>query len=413
MSTQIRSDFFLRRCGIIGTVLLCFSVVLLAGCDSASTNEPARTVARPVAYMTLSESDPSRHALVAGSVESWKKELVGFQVDGRVNFVRDPGVGVQGRVIDDDAKVTNGGTLVASLDNERYRLRVEEAKARVDSARAEAQAVMTDIEKTIPNELREVQAEHERARKELRRQQRLLRQGAGTQARVDNVRAEFKAASARLARTRSKQEERRAQYASAEAQIVQAREGLRQAQADLSDTELYSPFNGQVSRVHVIPGGYVEQGQPVVTVQMMDPMKVQVAVSPATDREVHFNDLMKVFVAGSDKPLNGWVWNKDTVADASTRTFMVTLLVRNRQVEVGLSEELRGKPFHRTDGLWNLESELDNAAAPYFTNVDTLRTDENGHFVWRVRGLSVSDLERDFEPGMPEENRLPAMCILY
>ncbi|MEM7253436.1 MAG: hypothetical protein AAF493_18635, partial [Pseudomonadota bacterium] len=58
----------------------------------------------------------------------------------------------------------------------------------------------------------------------------------------------------------------------------------------------------------------------------------------------------------------------------------------------------RGKPFHRTDGLWNLESELDNAAAPYFTNVDTLRTDENGHFVWRVRGLSVSDLERDFEP---------------
>ena len=103
---------------------------------------------------------------------------------------------------------------------------------------------------------------------------------------------------------------------------------------------MHSPFDGQISRVHVIPGGYVERGQPVVTVQMMDPMKVQVAVSPDTDRQVNYNDLVKVYVDGENEPLNGWVWNKDAVADASTRTFMVTLLVRNREIEAGLPADL-------------------------------------------------------------------------
>ena len=101
----------------------------------------------------------------------------------------------------------------------------------------------------------------------------------------------------------------------------------------MRDTELYSPFNGQVSKVHVIPGGYVERGRPVVTVQMMDPMKVEIAVSPETDRKINYNDVMKVHIDGHKEPIKGVVWLKDTVADAATRTFMVTLLIRNFRVE--------------------------------------------------------------------------------
>ncbi|MGI9304308.1 MAG: HlyD family efflux transporter periplasmic adaptor subunit [Gammaproteobacteria bacterium] len=378
--------------------LLCFFGATITGCDSVETGESVKPPARPVSYVTLKHSDPSRQSLIAGSVESWKKELVGFQVGGRLQYVREPGVNVQGRVIDEGSEAGALGTLIGSLENERYRLRVEEAKARVMSIEGEAEATRTAIEQTTPSQIREIQAEYNRAQAELKRQERLLTQGAGAQVRVDNARAQFKAAGARIAQARSGGDEKTAQLASIEAQVMGANEALRQAQIDLADTELYSPFNGQISKVHVIPGGYVEPGQPVATVQMMDPMKVQVAVSPDTDREVNFNDLMKVYIDGAQAPLNGWVWNKDTVADASTRAFMITLLVRTRQIEIGLPPELEGKHFHRTPGIWNLESELDNGAAPFFTNIETLRKDDGGYFVWKVEGLAIADLEHDFDP---------------
>lgn len=378
--------------------LLCLLGAAIAGCDSPETDQATKPLARPVSYLELKLSDPSLRSLVAGSVESWKKELVGFRVSGRVRFVREAGNNIQARSVDGGGELAGSGGLLGSLENERYQLRVKEAQARVDSIAAEGRALRTDIEQTIPSELEEIQAEYDRAKTEYWRQRRLLNKGVGTQKRVDDARTQFKTAEARLAQVRSKRNEKKAQLASIEAQVVAAEEALRRAQIDLADTELYAPFNGQISKVHVIPGGFVEKGQPVVTVQMMDPVKVQVAVSPDIDRQVHFNDLMKIYVDGLKEPINGWVWNKDTVADAATRTFMITLLVRNRQVEVDRPPELDGKEFHRTPSLWNVEFEHDDGRAPFFTNDETLGRDEEGYFVWKADGLSIADLDRTFNP---------------
>ncbi|MDJ0740536.1 MAG: HlyD family efflux transporter periplasmic adaptor subunit [Gammaproteobacteria bacterium] len=386
----------IKRSGFV--VSLCLLGTSLVGCDTARTDESARSHARPVSYMTLEQTDPSRRSLVAGSVETWKKELVGFQVDGRVTFVNEPGGDARGRVVGEDGAMLETGTLLASVEDERYRLRVEEAQARVTGLEAEATAVRIDIEKTIPSERQEVRAEYDRAKADLVRQRRLKKSGAGAQRRVDEARAQFRAVEARLAQVDAKVEERKSRLAATEAQVAEAREVLRQAQIDAADTRLHAPFDGQISKVHVIPGGFVERGQPVVTLQMMDPMKVQVAVSSETDQDVNYNDLMKVYVDGVTEPLQGWVWNKDAVADAATRTFVVTLLVRNRQVEVGLPSSLEGKNFHRTPDLWSLESERGEGDAPFFTNSETLQQDDQGYFVWRVEGLTVADLGHDFDP---------------
>ncbi len=237
--------------------------LLAGGCDDTPQSEgAAEPLARPVSYMTLEKVDPSRQSVVAGSVESWKKELIGFQVGGRVETVREPGANIRGRLVDGAGKVVEAGTLIGSVENKRFELRVAEAQARVGGA----------------------EAEHGRARTELKRQERLLAKGASAQKRVDTARAAFKTTRARL---------------------IEAREALRQAQVDAADTKLYAPFDGQISRIHVIPGGYAEKGQPVATVQMMDPMKVQVAVSPDTDGAIKSNNLMNVYVDGVERPLAG------------------------------------------------------------------------------------------------------------
>ncbi len=82
------------------------------------------------------------------------------------------------------------------------------------------------------------------------------------------------------------------------------------------------------------------------------------------------------------------------MADAATRTFMVTLLVRNRQVEDAPPMDLKGKDFHRVGSLWNLESENDDGAAPFFTNGETLLKDDAGYFVWKAAGLDIAQAPR-------------------
>ena len=369
-----------------------------AGCEQEASDEAATPLARPVSYVELAVSNPRLQTMVAGSVESWKKEMIGFRVSGRVNFVREPGDNVVGRVYSEDGEMLESGTLVSSLENDRYLLRVSELEARVKSVEARAQAVRAEVEKSIPNEQKEMLAEYDRAKLENDRQVKLLQTGHTPKRKADEARAAFQSAAARLAQVESGKSEKLAELASVEAEIVQAEQLLRQADVDLEDTEVRPPFNGQVSKVHVIPGGFVEKGQPVATVQMMDPMKVQVAVSPDTDRQVNFNDVVKVYVDGESEPLNGWVWNKDAVADASTRTFMITLLVRNREIEAGLPADLDDKGAYRTTGLWNLESEFDNDRPPYFIDVEALHQDAEGYFVWKAEGLSLANLDGEFDP---------------
>ena len=376
-------------------------VVAVSGCRPEDDREAASPSARPVAYVELQRTNPSLKSLVAGSVESWKKELVGFQVSGRVSFMREPGTNIDGRLLDENGAVMNAGTIMGSIETDRYEVRVKEAEARVASVLAEIEIVRTDIERVIPNQIREVQADQTRAKEEYDRQNTLLTRGSGTRKRVQDALADLEAADARLAQLRARKEENEARLVAIEARVREANEALRAAKLDLADTKLYSPFNGQISRVHVIPGGYVEKGQPVATVQMMDPMKIQVAVSPDVDRQVNFNDLVDVYVDGVDEPLQGWVWNKDTVADASTRTFMVTLLVRNRRTEVGAPSASAADSVARTQGLWNLEAENADGNAPFFVNEEALHHDEKGAFVWKADGLSIADLDRDYDPVFP------------
>ncbi|MGD8354996.1 MAG: HlyD family efflux transporter periplasmic adaptor subunit [Methyloceanibacter sp.] len=385
----------------IGRTFIWFAVAVacsvIAGCDDRSEEVTARP-ARPVSYVSLETSNPSRTTLVAGSVGSWKKELVGFQVDGRVNYVREPGENIDGRILTKEGEVLEGGTLLASLESERYRIRVGEAEARVRSSEAKAQSVRTEVQETIPNELKEMQAEVDRSSKEFERQDRLLKTGTGTQKKADEARAAFRAASARLAQVQSRLGEAEAELASAEAQVIEAQQSLREAKRDLIDTELYSPFKGQISKVHVIPGGYVKRGQPVMTVQMMDPIKVQVAVSAETDRGINYNDILKIYTDDASEPIDGWVHHKDAVADASTRTFMVTLLVRNRQVEVDAPESQAAEKIYRIDDIWDIVSESGDGKPPYFVNEAILHEDADGYFVWKAEGLTLPDLKGSFDP---------------
>jgi hypothetical protein len=155
-----------------------------------------------------------------------------------------------------------------------------------------------------------------------------------------------------------------------------------------------------------------------MTVQMMDPIKVDIAVSPETDERINFNDVVNVY-APSGERLDGYVYLKDTFADPTTRTFLVTLLVRNRRLEKGVPEDLLDQPIPRCSNLWTLQLPEGETSGNYYTEVNAIQQDADGYFVWKAQNLTIEQMRSDFSPVVtvskvrvtPGEGRFPVLQI--
>ena len=356
--------------------------IVFAGCSREQAVE--QPGARPVSYVTLQTMNPSESNRLTGTVESWKRENLGFEVAGRVTRVVEPGANIVGRTFDEVGNQITEGTILAQVDEERFQIALEQATAGADVARSE-------LEQVIPEQLRVAQANQGLAQTELARNLAIRAEdpGAISQAAIDRADSAVKAATAEVAKVEALRATKAAELNTYLAQVDQAQRNLR-------NCKLRSPFTGQVARVNVIPGGYVLPGVPVVTVQMMDPMKVNVAVSAETDERINQNDLLRVFTS-SGESLEGKVYLKDTFADPSTRTFLVTLLVRNRRVLMGVPEELKDKDLPECRDIWWLD-QPNIGVGNYYAEVKAIQQDEEGFFVWKIENLTREQLYEDFDP---------------
>ena len=243
------------------SVALFVTLLALNGCSSKQVSEQP-VVPRPVSYVTLQTINPSKTSRLTGSVESWKREDIGFEVAGRVLRVVEPGANIVGRTFDEQGNLLTEGTMLAELDSERYVIAKKQAQAAADAAR-------TELEEVIPPTLAEAKAALDLADRELQRYTNLVRQQSASQQELDLRETAQKAAAAKVSQVEALRATKAVLLNSSLATVEQAK-------VNVADCKLYSPFTGQVARVHVIPGGYVLPGQAVLTLQMMDPMKVVV-----------------------------------------------------------------------------------------------------------------------------------------
>lgn len=310
----------------------------ILGVAGACTREVAPEADTPpaVTVEVLERSDPSRERRVSASVEPWKTEGVGFQVGGRVEWVVEAGVEVEG---DSAAAGDDGagpGTPIARLDDTKYRTAVRQAEAQVKVLQAQAVALQVEIDKVLPKRLEEGQADLDLASREARRFESLVRQNAAPEVDLERAQAQLKGAEARVAQVKAGKQAKEAELEALRARIQQAEYDLSEARNDLEDCTLRAPFSGRVADVMVIRGGFVQPGQPVVKLVVMDPVKVTAAVSAETDRQIHYGDEVRLYPPQWMEPFFGTVYFKDTIADPQTRTFLVTIMVRNFQVDAAL-----------------------------------------------------------------------------
>lgn len=373
----------------IAKLLGCASLPMLAlGCGDKVAVAPAKKP-RPVEVQTLRLRPPPTAAWVSASVASWKTEEIGFEVGGRIEWVAEPNTDIEGRVVDAEGKLLIPGAPIARVESERFRLQVDTAEAEVARAEQSVSAALVEIEKSLPSQLRAAEAEKKLAYTEHERSKRLFKQDAGAQSDVDRDEANYQTALSKIEQLQATQKAKEAELRSLRLQVQKAQQARRDARRSLEDCTLYSSFRGQVAEVSVVPGSVVTAGQPVATIQMMDPIKIELEVSAADSRRLRKRQRVEVLVTQADGTADSndaFLYLIDPVADPSTRTFTLTLLMLNRKT---------GTPANAsdtvpiTDQAWRLDFSFLPGAEDGMTYIaeQAIRQDSEGHFLWRINNF--------------------------
>lgn len=370
-------------------------VILIAlstlGCGRQEQVIPERRP-RPVTVATLVQQRPPNAAMVSASVGSWKTEEIGFEVGGRVEFVVEPNTEIEGRIFDKEGNMILKGTPIGRIESERYALQVAKAEADVKRAEQNLLAAQTDLDENIPAQIAAATANRDLAKTEFERSQRLFARNAGSAGDVDRDRANYQSAEAQLKQLGAAAKAKSAEIESLESAKLQAEQNLRDAKRNLEDCTVYSSFRGQIAATSVVPGSVVTAGQPIATIQMMDPIKVEVEVSAEVSRRLQERERLPVEVTmpdGSQEIRDGYLYLIDSTADPLTRTFTVTLLVMNEKIsDLDVDENVA-----TTNDIWRLDFQFLPGAEKnmLFVAEQALLQDDDGYYLWMITNMTIRE----------------------
>jgi RND family efflux transporter MFP subunit len=359
------------------------AAVLLGACSPETPTSDAVLKPRPVKVLVLAERDFRRESNLTGLVSLYREERIGFEISGRVLSVLDLGLQVDGPALAEDGQLVRAGDVIAVIGDTRYRLQVETLQARLESEEQNLDVIAAELE---------------RARKTLERQKRILKQGAGNQQAVDDANSAWLS---QAARQRQQQ-----------AHVKETVEQLNQAREDLDDTVLRAPFSGRITAVHVTQGAVVDAGTPVVTLSLMDPIQVQVAVSADHDRRIQTGDRAFLYPEnplsreGTTPEVPALVFEKGSVADPDTHTFRIDLMARNQRLLVeDFVPETAGLPL--VEEILPAVRRYQGEAGALFVPVDSLYREDGSDYVLRLPGVGFRDDTRRDAVGKHIPEKIP------
>jgi membrane fusion protein, multidrug efflux system len=126
--------------------------------------------------------------------------------------------------------------------------------------------------------------------------------------------------------------------------------GLKQAKAqlklqtkNLSDTKLYCPVNGVLLKKGTEVGEIIGTGVPLFVVSDINTVKVNASVPESELDKVRIGDVARVYISALDESFTGKVVEVGSVAEATTRSFLVKVELKNPGLLIrpGMTAEVR------------------------------------------------------------------------
>ena len=204
----------------------------------------------------------------------------------------------------------------------------------------------------------------------------------------------------------------RAQIDAQQASVSELEVMLDDAREDLADCVLRAPFPGRVTVVHVSEGSFVQPGSPVVTLTMMNPVKVELTTSASeSERLVKGSDATVYPTIGTEvnmeRSIQATLYEKGGVADEATRTFSIGLIAPNeRRVAPDYESELARVQYL----LPILENPIHQPGAGLFTIADGIFEDETRHVSIQGQGSRAGLSKRECTHATPRCREGPRLA---
>ncbi len=411
-------------------------LLALAVAVSACGSEPPATVvrARAVEVTSVSAQSYAKRPQFTGVAIPYRQARAGFEVAGRITNLRDVGTMTEITIRPNrTGSVEAEGSIIAQIDDTTYRQRLEASQLRLRTAMAGIDALKVELSDLIPARIARAKSQEQAAIKQaesamaaldaaasnerlalanLKRTQRLFQtktvskseldrqlnahdaaRSQVTQARAGHDAALESATSARATVEEAEAGERlkKEELARARAQARELELAVRQARTDLERCTLRAPFEGRITNVHVSHGDWVQPGSPVITLTLIDPIKVSVSVSAEQERSIPPGEHAFVYPTdlnefGKTDRLVGTVFEKGSVADSATRTFQIDVMVRNARRRVGSTKDLAGTTPVSFRQILPALQEHAGEKGPLFASEDSIVSTRDGEYVYRIPG---------------------------
>src|SRR5215471_906869 len=309
---------------LLRLVWLCATAGLVVGATGCKSDYPAtgktansdgKSQPRQVKTVIVAEMPIGETVTVNGNLAAYDQTTVGMKVPGRLQTI-----GV------DFGSVVRKGQVIAQLEQQDYKLRVQQAEAALAQARARLGLSPDGADDRVSAEetgtVRQAKAVLEDAKLKRDRAAKLVEQGVSSRAEYDTVDSDYKVA---LSRYQDALEEIR----NRQGVLAQRRSELALAKQQLEDTVVYAPLDGVVQEKKASPGEYLAAGAPVVSVVRIDPLRLRVDVPERESHSIRMGQSVRVTVEGDPDSYLGYIKRLSPTISEQNRVLSVEADVRN------------------------------------------------------------------------------------
>ena len=275
----------------------------------AAGRETNTAVARVDAFR-VRRTGLSLRAEATGYLEPWKKVEVRSEASGRV----------VARQVEEGVHVGAGELLLRLDDRDRV---LELAEARAEWLRIQAGWAVDFGKQEEPRAASGPMPSANGGEEEIRRAERLLREGLISRQELDEKRRRLEAA-------RILSGEQRGEIRAANTGLAQAEQKVERARLGLERTRILAPFAGRIADLAVETGQHITPGDPLLTLMQDDRLKVDVGVLEADIVRVREGGPARVRIPSADGlELQGTVYTVNPKVEPGTGTGRVTVAIPN------------------------------------------------------------------------------------
>ncbi len=252
---------------------------------------------------------------VTGTLSVYDQTIVSVKVPGRIKEINI-----------DLGTVVKKGQLIAQIDPQDYKLRLEQSQAALAQARARLGLNPEGIEEpTDPTQIslvREAKALVEDAKVKKDRVTALLKQGIISQSDYDSAETSYKVAI-------SKYEDAVEEFNNRRALLVQRRSEVEIARQQLADTSIYAPFDGVVQEKRTSLGEFLSASAPIATIVRIDPLRLRAEVPERNAGRIKIGQKIKVAVEGDSNTYSGQIMRLSPALTEQNRMLLVEAEISN------------------------------------------------------------------------------------